>query len=76
MPRYANTRQQAGARARIASAAARLMAEDGIADFTLAKRKAARQLGLTDNAPLPDNAEVEAALRDYQELYQGDEHED
>ncbi len=76
MPRHANTRQQAGARARIASAAARLMAEDGIADFSLAKRKAARQLGLTDNAPLPDNAEVEAALRDYQELYQGDEHAD
>ena len=32
-------------RARIAAAAARIMAEDGIDNFALAKRKAARQLG-------------------------------
>ncbi len=66
----ANNRQM---RARIAQLAARLMAEDGIDDFGLAKRKAARQVGAPDTRNLPDNAEVEEALRDYQKLYQADE---
>lgn len=74
MPRHERVRQSNGSRARIASAAARLMAEDGIGDFALAKKKALRQLGLPDNTPLPDNAEIEAELRLYQTLYQGDEH--
>lgn len=60
-------------RARLAAAAARIMAEDGIDDFALAKRKAARQLGATDTHSLPTNEEVEAELRSYQALYQGDE---
>jgi hypothetical protein len=60
-------------RARIAATAARLMAEDGIDDFALAKRKAARQLGAVDTRSLPDNDEVEAELHAYQRLYQGDE---
>jgi len=60
-------------RTRIAHLAARLMAEDGIQDFALAKRKAARQLGAEDTHNLPNNAEVEEALRSYQALYQGDE---
>lgn len=60
-------------RQRIAAAAARLMAEDGIDDYALAKRKAARQLGAGDTRALPGNDEVEAELRAYQELYQGDE---
>ncbi|MDR2679065.1 MAG: hypothetical protein LBB51_06465 [Zoogloeaceae bacterium] len=55
---------------RIAGAAARLMAQDGIADPALAKKKAARQLGLPENVPLPDDAEVTAELRLYQALYQ------
>jgi hypothetical protein len=46
------------------------MAQDGIADPALAKKKAARQLGLPENAPLPDDAEVTAELRLYQALYQ------
>lgn len=60
-------------RTRIAHLAARLMAEDGIPDFSLAKRKAARQLGAEDTHNLPNNAEIEEALRAYQSLYQGDE---
>ena len=39
-------------RARIAAAAARIMAEEGIDDFALAKRKAAERLGATDIAVL------------------------
>jgi hypothetical protein len=61
-------------RARIAAAAARLMAEDGIDDFALAKRKAARQLGATDAQALPANDEIEAELNAYRALYEPQEH--
>ena len=76
MPRHDRARPLNGARAAIASAAARLMAEDGISDYHLAKRKAARQLGLTEHVGFPDNAEVEAELRAYRSLYQGEDHEE
>jgi hypothetical protein len=73
MPRHEKTRQLAGVRASIASVAARLMAEDGITDYHHAKRKAARQLGLPEHTTYPDNAEVEAELRAYRNIYQDDE---
>ncbi len=57
----------------IAQTAARLIAEDGIQDYSLAKRKAARQLGATDTHSLPSNNEVQQALRLHQELYQKNE---
>ena len=66
--------RQTGMRARIAAAAARVMAEDGIDDFALAKRKAARRLGAPDTEALPTNDEVEAELRAYRALYQADQH--
>lgn len=66
--------KQAQMRARIAAAAARLMAEDGIDDFALAKRKAARQLGVSEGQALPGNDEIEAELRAYLALYQAEEH--
>lgn len=61
------------ARAELIHLAARLIAEEGL-DYGLAKRKAARQLGLPANFPLPGNAEVEEALRQYQAIYQEEEH--
>ena len=61
-------------RTRIAAAAARIMAEEGIDDFALAKRKAARRLGAADTEALPANDEIEAELRDYLALYQAEEH--
>lgn len=61
-------------RAHIASLAARLMAEDGITDYTVAKRKAVQALGLPDNTRLPENSEVEAELRAYQRIFQEEEH--
>ena len=71
MPRdNGNNRQM---RERIAHLAARLMAVDGIDDYALAKRKAARQAGAPDTRNLPNNDEVEHALRAYQHLYQADE---
>lgn len=65
--------RQQNLRLQIAAAAARIMAEDGIDDFALAKRKAARQLGLDDAHSLPRNEEVEEQLRAYQALYQDED---
>jgi hypothetical protein len=62
------------ARSRIAHLAARLMAEDGIEDYALAKRKAARQAGLASTRDWPTNEEIDAALRLHQQLYRHDEH--
>ena len=60
-------------RRRIAHAAARILAEDGSLDYGSAKRKAARQLGAPDSGNLPDNQQIEEALRSYQALYHADE---
>ncbi len=62
------------ARSAIAVQAARLMAQDGIEDYGLAKRKAAKQLGMPDARRLPNNDEIDAALREYQGIYQADDH--
>lgn len=59
-------------RAELSHAAARLIIEEGM-DYGAAKKKAQRQLGLPESTPLPGNAEVEAALRDYVALFQDDE---
>lgn len=63
-------------RIRIAQLAAQLMAEHGIRDYSLAKRKAARQLGAPDSHSLPSNDEIDAALKDYQALYLAQAHDD
>ncbi|HAJ72830.1 MAG TPA: hypothetical protein DCO68_12215 [Methylophilaceae bacterium] len=57
----------------IAQAAARMMAEDGIHDFAYAKKKAGRQLGVSENSALPTNAEVEEEIRLYHQIYSADE---
>lgn len=56
-------------RQRIAQRAAQLMAEHGIRDRALAKRKAARQLGLDAAHVLPDNDAIDAALIEYHALF-------
>jgi hypothetical protein len=61
-------------RARIAQTAARLIAEHGLTDWSAAKRKACRELGLADNEALPGNEEVEQALRNYNSLFRADTH--
>jgi len=60
-------------RASICDTAARLIAEEGISDYSQAKRKALRQLGLPESTPLPSNAAVEAALREWQAVFQDEE---
>lgn len=61
-------------RARIADLAARLIAEHGLADWSLAKRKAARQLMLEASCALPGDDEIEAALIAHHALFGGAAH--
>src|SRR5207248_11469684 len=59
----------------LAQEAARLMAEHGIRDFLVAKRKAAERLGVIDGvALLPKNSEIESALAEYQRRFRGASH--
>jgi hypothetical protein len=59
----------------LAQEAARIMAEHGIRDFLVAKRKAAERLGVDDgSAVLPKNTEIEAALAEYQRLFDAESH--
>lgn len=61
-------------RASLAQAAARLIAEHGLTDWSYAKKKAARELGLPARAVLPRDDEVEDALAEYHAIFGGDEH--
>jgi len=63
-------------RSHLAYLAARLMADGGVQDYAQAKQKAARQAGVPDTQALPDNREIEEALRAYQSLYQQGEHDE
>jgi hypothetical protein len=67
------SRRDSNLRRHIAYIAARMIAEDGVGDYATAKQKAARQAGLADMNLLPDNQEIEEALREYQGLYQKEE---
>jgi hypothetical protein len=75
MPRRKLASSASGSHLRraIATAAARLMAEEGIGDYGAAKRKAARGLGASESEALPTNEEIETELRAWQSLYQEDE---
>lgn len=57
----------------IAQAAARMMAEEGVHDYAYAKKKAGRQLGVSENSVLPTNAEIEEEIRLYHEIYNANE---
>lgn len=71
-----NTLRRDLMREQLAHQTARIIAEEGIADFAFAKRKAAKQLGAADTQHLPSNDEVEIALHSYRALYQSDSHPD
>ena len=61
-------------REEIAAAAARMIAEDGL-DYAGAKRRAVREVLGEADAPrdcLPDNDQVEAAVREHQALFMSD----
>lgn len=69
MSRPTQDRSSVALRAQIAAHAARLIAEDHIDDFAQAKRKAARQMGVTEGHALPSNQEIEAALSAHRAIY-------
>ncbi|GAB6041176.1 hypothetical protein [Endothiovibrio diazotrophicus] len=58
-------------RRRVAAEAARIMAEDGVHEFHVAKRRAAERLRIDDRRCLPDNEAVEEALAQHQRLFRG-----
>jgi hypothetical protein len=59
----------------IAGEAARLIVEHGLSDFHAAKRKAAARFGVTDQAVLPGNVEIEAAIASHHRLFGAGSHE-
>jgi hypothetical protein len=64
------------ARRMVAQEAARIIVNQGIRDYGLAKKKAAERLGLRDRGSLPGNAEIELAVSEHLQLFAGDSHPD
>ena len=62
------------ARQVLAQEAARIVVEQGIVDFRLAKTKAAERLGMSTRGALPGNSEIEAAISEYLLLFGGESH--
>jgi len=58
-----------GDRRYVAEQAARIMAEESIRDYQLAKKKALARLGLNGVEALPTNQEIEAALNERLQLF-------
>jgi hypothetical protein len=58
-------------RSRVVHEAARIICEDGLSDYRLAKQKAVERLGLGFGTPLPSNADVQSAVIQYQRLFGG-----
>lgn len=59
-------------REELAEEAARLMAEHGIADYSLAKRKAAERYGARFAGALPSNAQIHERLLERQRIFEAD----
>lgn len=62
------------ARQLLAQEAARIIVDQGIRDYRLAKTKAAERLGLSTRGALPRNAEIEQAIANHHSLFGGDSH--
>lgn len=60
----------AALRAQLAEEAARLIVENGIEDFGLAKRKAAERLGVAGAGALPSNAQIHASVSERQRIFE------
>ncbi|MBC7983083.1 MAG: hypothetical protein H7Y02_04425 [Candidatus Obscuribacterales bacterium] len=59
----------------LAQEAARIMSEQGVDNFLLAKRKAAERLGVADASVLPNNKEIEDALAEHHRLFGANRHQ-
>jgi hypothetical protein len=64
------------ARLVVAQEAARIIVNQGVRDYRVAKQKAAERLGLNGRGSLPGNAEIEAAVADHLQIFGGESHAD
>jgi len=64
------------ARQLLAQEAARIIVEQGIQDFRVAKVKAAERLGLRERGSLPGNSEIEEAVSEHLKLFGRETHVD
>jgi hypothetical protein len=58
----------------LAQEAARIIVEQGVQDYRLAKTKAAERLGMTDRGSLPGNGEIEAAVSEHLQIFGREQH--
>ena len=64
------------ARSVLAQEAARIIVEQGIDDYRIAKIKAAERMGLSNRGSLPGNREIEAAVGEHLKLFGRETHVD
>jgi hypothetical protein len=70
------TSESERARQVVAQEAARIIVTQGVRDYRVAKQKAAERLGMKGHGALPGNAEIEAALANHHQIFNGEEHDD
>jgi hypothetical protein len=70
------TSESERARQVVAQEAARIIVTQGVRDYRVAKKKAAERLGLNANGSLPGNTEIEAAVADHLQIFNGENHKD
>ena len=73
MPRK-KTNGDSRARQVLAQEAARIIVDQGIRDYRVAKVKAAERLGLNTRGALPGNSEIEQAVAEHLQLFGGEAH--
>ena len=61
-------------RGRLAQEAARIISEQGVQDYGLAKRKAAQRLGAREAGALPSNSEIETCVTEWQRIFEPESH--
>jgi hypothetical protein len=64
------------ARQVVAQEAARIIVNQGVRDYRVAKMKAADRLGMNTRGSLPGNGEIEKALEEHHQLFGGESHGD
>ena len=60
----------------VAQEAARIIVNQGVRDYRLAKQKAVERLGLNARGSMPGNTEIEAAVADHLLIFGGEAHQD
>lgn len=66
------SRHEQRMRLELTQLAAKIIAEEGVADYKVAKRKAAERLGVEHAKYLPKNQEIHQAVAEYQRLFHPD----